>query len=701
MSTAPRRGLVGAVFVLLASWAWLPLCLGGFRGEELALLAGLAHLDEPSSDGALARLLSLPGIGGHLVPALDLRLTSALFAPESGWALASAWPARLESVAWLLLTAWMLGRGARRLLQPWSGGELARAAGWATALAFALHPLSVASIASLTARGDQIALAMSATSAWTYLRGRQERDGRSLAISAAAAIVAAFSSELALALPAWLAGAEIASARRHRKLGTRMRSGAAVFAAAVVCVALGPLVQAAAGAPRAPAAAPVAAAETLGLVLERLGTLIVPVPQPVLGAAGFALAGFVMLAAVQPVFVAARSAPRLWGWMLFAAALALALAELFSRTVRVHPGDLRDAATLASGVAVISVGLGISITAMSGLRRIVLPLVLALGFTALSHAHALAYGDAAREVRALAERLRTVEGTAIVVDPPEVVEGVRALEGAGGALGDPAVSGRDAVAVRSCVAPALAAFAREEEFAELRRSGVTVLASPAALGETSRERWSAARLAQEAPSEGRTSWFRELRSPAFDLAPASVEALQVRPEPDIDPAARPVIAWSAGDGEEESGRLAGAWAYLGEAPEAVFDLSSSLAWLCGGRVRQVWTVSGWSGLQTAEFVDRLPAPGVAAEPLVADGSWRFQGSSGEPADEGDARRSWTLALLDLDRLEYVEIAVERDRDSLIARAAPAAVQRLGGRVAWSLETRIDGVAIERLRGRAR
>src|SRR5687767_2641129 len=193
MSTAPRRVLVGAVFVLLASWAWMPLFLGGFRGEELALLAELARLDEPSSAGTFERLATLPGLEGHLAPALDLRLSSAVAKPDGGWGLAPAWPMRLESVGWLLLTAWMLGRGARRLLQPWSGGELARAAGWATALVFALHPLSIASIADLTARGDQIALAMSATSAWAYLRGRQERDGRSLILAAATAVVAAFS----------------------------------------------------------------------------------------------------------------------------------------------------------------------------------------------------------------------------------------------------------------------------------------------------------------------------------------------------------------------------------------------------------------------------------------------------------------------------------------------------------------------------
>jgi len=61
---------------------------------------------------------------------------------------------------------------------------------------------------------------------------------------------------------------------------------------------------------------------------SQLGLLILPGNPEVLGATGLVLAGAAFLLAMQPALLAARSAPRLWGWLLAGLSLATLTAPL-------------------------------------------------------------------------------------------------------------------------------------------------------------------------------------------------------------------------------------------------------------------------------------------------------------------------------------------------------------------------------------
>ncbi len=657
MPHAVRRAVIGALFVLLASWAWLPVFQSGLHGRE----AGLAHaFAEPSS------ALHFLSNDGHAWFGLRTLLPEPVLL------------VRVEAALWLLLAAFALGRTARRILQPWSGGELARAAGWATSLFLAVHPLSTAAIADASARGNLIALALGACATWSYLYARQERDSRGLFVAGACTILAAFAGDFAFSLPAWLAGAEFLSAHRQRKSSTRARSAAGTLVAALVAVSLPVLVRAAAyGSVHVPSAiASVVPDSASGLergvfhAFERLGTLLLPVNAHTIGAWGFALAGVLALAVLQPILIAARSAPRLWGRILGLWAVALLIAEALGPSARVHPGDLRDAAALLGAVAVVSVGLGLGSVAVSGPRRVVLPLVMGLGLAVLSHSGATAHRTAARELAAIEAALKGVKApVAWVIDPPEVVLGVRCTEGTLEGLT------RTAAVLRTL----------GSDFSSARDAGIELVQR---VGQA----WSVTPLSAPKPSTGPRDWFREGRSPELDLDPFEARALVVRATADADTSRAPVLAWRTTTAEQggtnEAGRIEGAWAYLGEAPEAVFDLSSSLEWLASERVRQVWSVEGWSRITQAEFLGALPQPALAGRARLEGERFSVRLSAeGEGADE---RREWWLRALVDDRA--VEVRLERNGEELSTPqfgALPMAFGKL-----W-IEARIAGHAVER------
>lgn len=662
MPHAVRRAVIGALFVLLASWAWLPVFQSGLHGHE----AGLAHaFAEPSS------ALHFLSNDGHAWFGLRTLLSQPVLL------------VRLEAALWLVLAAFALGRTARRILLPWSGGELARAAGWATSLFLAVHPLSTAAIADATARGNLIALALGACATWSYLYARQERDTRGFFVAGGCTILAAFAGDFAFSLPAWLAGAEFLSANRQRKSATRARSAAATVVAALVAVSLPVIVHALDyGETQLPSAIASVVPASAGSLergvfhaFERLGTLLLPVNSHTTGAWGFALAGVLALAVLQPILIAARSAPRLWGRLLGLWALALLVAEALGPSARVHPGDLRDAAALLGAVAVVSVGLGLGSVAVSGQRRVVLPLVMGLGLAVLSHSGATAHRAAARELAAIETALAGSQApVAWVIDPPEVVLGVRCTEGA-------LEEGR----ARGLTREAAVLQALESNFAGVRLRGIELL-------QRTERGWGAKALAKANPSSGPRDWFREGRSPELDLDPFEAQALVVRATAEADTSRAPVLAWRTTTAEEggtnEAGRVEGAWAYLGEAPEAVFDLASSLEWLASERVRQVWSVEGWSRITQAEFLERLPQPELAGHATLKGDRFSVRLSAeGEGADE---RREWWLRALVEDRA--VEVQLERNGEELSMPqfgALPMAFGKL-----W-IEARIGGRAVER------
>ncbi|MCY3002720.1 MAG: hypothetical protein NTV21_13040 [Planctomycetota bacterium] len=661
MPHAVRRAVIGALFVLLASWAWLPVFQSGLHGRE----AALAH--QFAASGSALHFLANDGHAWF-------GLRTLLPGP--------ALLVRLEAALWLLLAAFALGRTAHRLLLPWSGGELARAAGWATSLFLAVHPLSTAAIADASARGNLIALALGACATWSYLFARQEREPRGFFVAGACTILAAFAGDFAFSLPAWLAGAEFLSANRQRKSATRARSAAATVVAALVAVSLPVIVHALAyGDARVPSAIASVVPESARSLergvfhaFERFGTLLLPVNSHTIGAWGFALAGVLALAVLQPILIAARSAPRLWGRILGIWAVALLVAEALGPSARVHPGDLRDAAALLGAVAVVSVGLGLGSVAVSGSRRVVLPLVMGLGLAVLSHSGASAHRAAARELAAIEAALAGSKApVAWVIDPPDVVLGVRCAEGA--------LDARRAVGLTR---EAAALRALEGDFSGLRSARLDLVRR----GESG---WSSTSLAVATPSTGASDWFREGRSPELDLDPLESQALVVRATAEADTSRAPVLAWRTTTAEEggtnEAGRVEGAWAYLGEAPEAVFDLASSLDWLASERVRQVWSVEGWSRITQAEFLERLPQPALAGDAQLAGDRFSVRLSvEGEGADE---RREWWLRAQVGGRA--VEVKLERNGDELSTRfgGLPEGLGTL-----W-IEARIGGRAVER------
>ena len=663
MPQQPRRILIAALFVLLASWAALPLLQAGLHGAEVGLVER-ARSSRSLIDPALA--------GGHLLASLDLAATAGR---------APAIVARLESLAWLLVAALALGRCTRRLLLPWSGGELARAAGWASALVFALHPVSSAAVASLTARADLMALCVSSLCLWAYLHARQERTSLALWLAALAAVLAGLSSDLALSLPAWLAAAEFLSANRQRTLAARARSAGLAAAATLACVLFDIWVRSLVLDELA-LPAPIALASLSGIAgfFERLGALLFPVNVEVLGALGFVLAGLLALAAFQPILVAARAAPRLWGRLLGLWALALLLAEAVGRGVRVHPGDLRDAEGMLLSAAVLSVALGLGSVAMSGVRRVVLPLVLAVGLAVLSHSAGLAHRAAGRELERLEVALAKVGArSAWIVDSPDVVLGVRCAEGAIDARADAAMLARVSsrqVALRACTG----------ELARARELGLSLVLRVEG-------GWQARGVLAPFEGAGARSWIRDGVSPELELDPLSVGALVVRATSEADTSRPPVLAWRSGsDVGREDGRVEGVWAYLGEAPEAVFDLRSSLEWLSAGRVRQLWSAAGWSRITQAELLPELPEP-VLDGGLLIDGT-ALAARTGSVAEGDDPRRSWRLGALDR---AGAPVVAAGERDDVLVRFEARAFADVTDEAL--LEVLVDGQAVERRRVR--
>jgi hypothetical protein len=201
-------------------------------------------------------------------------------------------------------------------------------------------------------------------------------------------------------------------------------------------------------------------------------------------------------------------------------------------------------------------------------------------------------------------------------------------------------------------------------------------------------------------------WVREGLSPSLDLDPLAAGALHVRATEEANVERRPVVAWRAADAALErqaQGELAGAWLYGGEAPEALFDLSASLEWICAGRVEQVWSAEGWSRFTQAELLDGVPRPERPLEPRVDGDDWTFSRATEAPLAASERPGAWTLCLLALERLEYVEIpAADEDHGVLRVPGANARARQLAGgdgALAWSLERRLEGVAVERARGR--
>ncbi len=717
------------LFLLLSAFAIEPLSRASFTAPELRALAEArgAWSDPPPGGGSGSRQ-SLAGSAGHPLARLSLSLSSTLWSRQGAWAGESALPLRLEN----LLLIWVAAAGLwfllRRLLLPWMGRDSAGSAGLAAGVCFALHPAVLPAATSVTARGDLLALALGLAAGAVLMRGRQERRPELGLLAGVLAILAGFASDLALALPPLLAVAEFSSARRWRPERVRWRTALITLAALAACVGVQTVVRSVhfgrielfgAGSRLAQLHDGHAWAGELLRLLERIGVLLLPVPTSVTGPAGLALAGALLLVALHPGWQAARSAPRLWGWMLLGWSGALALCEALSAGARVTNADWTWAGTLAGSAAVVAAGLGTAMTALSGPVRAWLPWVAAVCLALLGHALALAWRDAGAQVERLRVDLEAArerfgrDARLIVIDPPGLVRGVDALAGELPALLDPRSTGRSSdprpAFARGVSRPAFLALCREPELSELRR-GTAVVSFPRAAIEPEASGRLAVRLPAPRPSDRVRSWQHEGRSPPLDLEALAESALRVRatPEADVDQAPRMQWRASAPLDSLRGGTLRGVWRAAGEQagePLALFDLSSSLAWLLGDRILQIFPPEGWGFIVEADVSPRIPEPAPGIAPEVVDlGDWRFPvPAGGFPRDE-QGRERWILGLLDLGSWRHVEIdcALEVDGSLLAPGAARTAADWLrqgGGPVGWSLDGRIDGVTVWRSSGR--
>ena len=772
-------GLVAGTF-LFALLAYLPLFRAGLLAPDYELLLR-AEAELPLASDALA---DRPRLGAALLPGPMPEL-EALPRWSLTWAGSLAtWregpfglqgrAALLRLVHVALLAVGALGVGAltRRFLEPWTGDEHARAAGWSAALLLSVHPLAAASVASVAARGELFALAFSGWAIASFLRSRQEKERGFTVLSLVLCALAGACSDVALGVPLLLAGAELLSSRRRRPQRTRLRTAATTFLVYGAATWLragietwrgtGRLLPGFLDELRGGVDAELVVRWT-GRAIEKLGLFVLPSNPYVTEFFGFALAGAAFLLAVHPGLAAARSAPRLWGWVLWAWFLALCGSELLHLDVAVGHGDLARAPALLSSTAVMAVGLGVGSTALSGLRRVLYPGLVALGYAALAHANTLPWRGASQRVEELRIELQEVrerygeEPSLLVLDPPVFLGGLRPIgesldalshpllrSSAAGTSGEPFGDAAQRDTPRGVVlglsSPAFLSFADQPEFDALRAAGAVLLTAPqpglavpeddapgnapgnaagnaaGALGNRVATRTAVA-LPPPQPSGRPLSWRGTLRSPNLDLEAARVVALLLRVPADARFAADEPVSWRAREQAFADGSRSGNWFRdeLGDA--AWFDVGSLLSWRLGDRIKRVWFEEGLSAVEEVSAVLAWPGlygPATAPALRGADlGGTSTSGQDSDPAPDWvfpapDApellarfpEHGLRLRLLELRGLRISVWKVQRQPDgSLRVPGAAAFARTCRGPLAWCLEAHVSGHVVARTEGR--
>lgn len=467
------ESLLRALFALVClTLAVAPLARSGFSGDDLALLGRASGhaigIDDASSAtepalmvGAVdtrsgARpdrprpLFDVPPIDvmqllgddargdtGSLLSGYSIGLSLRMWGTGShddGGLHAAFWY-RFENFLWLVVAALGLWRFLWRIFRPWVGSEQATRASTAAAFLFVLHPLAIPSIAAVSGRADVMALAFGTWAAAAFLRGRQERRYGFVYASAALTLLAGLCGQVSLTLPFGLALAEAFSSYRYRSVVARVRtalvtlivfSGVVQLNAAVVALLSGHGYYPVALVTLSRLGDLDGALRALALSIEKVGVLLLPANMATLGLVGLFGAGLLGLVALQPALIAARTAPRLWGWTLACWLGAVAVSLLFGVHERVRLDGLATATTLLPAAAALCSGWGLAATALPGLRRLGVPIVLALGLAILAHGNALAW---ARATDAFAETVAQVRerGTAPDLDQEERLGGVTLL----------------------------------------------------------------------------------------------------------------------------------------------------------------------------------------------------------------------------------------------------------------------------------
>jgi hypothetical protein len=737
------RTLLFAAGLLWLGTAYGPLFTAGFHGHDLELLVRAGGW-QPQGEGFGPRAVSdfapievlavvgddLRGDVGSLLSGLWLILSLRLWGAVDGQSLGlpSAFFYRFENLALLLVAGLGLWRFLRRLFAPWVGADQAARGAAAAALMFVVHPLCVPTVASLAGRSDLMSLAFATWAGTCFLVGRQERLYLALVVAGGLALLAGLSGEIALALPPALAAAEFLSAGRHRPLRVRLRTGFNTLLIYSVCVQLNTaLVSTTTGHGYYPRVSydlagllePGAIVQALGNVLGKVGVLCLPANLETLGPLGAVLALVLLLAALQPALVAARSAPRLWTGAFAFWVLASAFALLFGLEKPVDLGNLGDAVSLVPATLVVCAGLGLCCTAASGLGRVALPLALSFGYASLSNGNAQPWAESARrfsELRrdvaaALADHPDAQQ--VVVVDSPRAVRGVDPIEDGLPWIQHPMFTGAaverpedlEPLAIRDLSPAAFATWVRRPEFAA-ERAGGTLLLHPrleAQSGEGPGTPRSWRRLAPPSAGGGPSFWSGASRSPDLELDALGPAVLRVV-APAVPVEQLPQEAhWRGFGGATQVGQVPLLWLDGAEGPTGWIDAGEDLAWRLGERIVRVWFESGLPTVREVRVGDGLPVPEGVGPPQDSGSGWRFDPPRHEVLAEQPEGR-WRLRALALPSLAYTEAEARRPRAgsplrfSGLARWAEPWL-RAGEAVVYELEYVCGGLPALRALGR--
>ena len=685
----------------LAAFAYGPLKGAGPVGDDFQVLSDASRIAWPSEDGteefSFSELFQVHGQDERPLAALSLLLTSRLWTTAGEWTPSAVFGLRLENLALLLLAAIGISRFMRRMLEPWAGREHARAVSHASRVLVALHPLTAAAVASASARGDLLGAALVGFAANSFLRGRQERSKKLVLFAGLLTVAAGCASEIAFFVGPIVALGEFTSSRRHLRMKRRLRTATSSGVSFLLCAFVEPVFAAFGPGMRLPDMARALGfldgsqdfVYGLGLLFERLGVLIIPVNASAFGPQGFALAGILGLVVLQPVLIAARSAPRMWSWVLFWWVVVIVLAQLSAADVRVHPGDLTQAPLLLPAAIVAAIGVALSATSNSGRRRFILPAIAGGVFALLARGDASAIAnasEAAEEVRAeLSEaRLKRGDEAALLwVDPVRLIDAHVVLPSRIGAL-----LGEDEVGVRSMSTSSFLALVADPAWAGLLERGVVVFGlSESAFWVPPRE-----------PSTGARLWREEGRSPALDLAAAEISSVRVLAQAGTSTETPPKLSWISSAGGDEARSLDGAWVVDEEGLHGIFDVGNFTEWVSSGRVQKIWFGQGLAAVIQAAAHEAAPQLTGLSAPQVEGEDWLIALESADSRTPAGDEGTFWLCFFDPIGLRYDELECVREAGSVRIAGAARQLARMssaGTSPTWTLEQRMNGVTVAR------
>ncbi len=718
-SAWPRRLAVLAGITLLVGFVYAPISTAKFWGNDYPALARVSEFAPDGTLGWLEGLSSVPGAEGHPLAGAALVLFRWMHADEGRWTVSAAPGIRIGNVLLMLATCAWLGCFARRLLRPYTGRDHANAAGFASALLLAVHPLTVTTVAGISARGMLVGAALAAGAVACFLRGRQERSYPFTVLAALLTVLTGLAAD-ASGLPLVLAAAEYFSSARLVPRRTRLRTTVVTLLVFGLCAAVGPLLRMSVLAVEGPsevvrALGGISSWTDLGLAFvvffEKLGLLCVPVSAYGYGVVGYTGAGLLLLLGVQPAVVAARSAPRLWWTLAGAWCLLLVFAEFSSLMVRVQPRDFSSVHVLFPAAGVMSIGLGVACTALSDVRRAILPWALAIGYAFVAQSNSMSVVDGARRVDLLRSELAAAKGEHgevdfLVVEPPWSVQGVDPIGSALPWLLHPsfAQAGEDPsrAAVHGLTRAGFAALTRQPEFDALRRGGLVVLGPEGQLGAVAPRR-TALRVAPAGPAQDpprALEWSGTSAVQGLDLDALGIRGLLLEAAPGTVADGSPEVSWTAS--ELPGGRDEGAWIGAGPRLMASFDVGSDLGWLLSGRVRSLAFDVG-PGTAAVRALAALPALDAEAPPRTDGDDWLLAVPDAGLVRATQHTGEFVLGILELDTLAYTEFE-PRESSAGELRFEDAAelhdtVHERGAGLAWTLDYRLRGVPVARDEGR--